>query len=134
VKFIRVQLKFPVPKVAPEGAREPHAINRSLWEARGEITKCFYGKKGAGPGGTFGAEMGLVAWASVNKKGEVTDAGIEKADESLTKAAGFTDCVMANVKGLSFGPAGDDVKIRFKFKLQTIDGAALPDFKPPKGS
>jgi hypothetical protein len=131
VLFLRVQVKFPVPKVVPVGAREPHAINRGLWESRSEIAKCYYGKKGSGPGGNFGEERGLVAALTVDKSGAVTDASIEKADDALKNAPGFTDCVLANVKGSSFGPAGDETKIRFKLKFQTLDGAGLPDFKAP---
>ncbi len=37
----KVRVRFPVPKVLPEGARDPHIINRTLWEVRSEIAKCY---------------------------------------------------------------------------------------------
>lgn len=121
-----VRVGFPVPKVVPVDARDPHVINRTLWEVRKEIAKCFY----KGPGKEAGAEMSLVAFLEINKKGEVTKSGVEKADEPLTKA-GVPECILENVKGLPFPAAGDDTKIRFKLKLQTEDGGTSP---APAGS
>jgi hypothetical protein len=127
VKIYRVAIRFPVPKVQPPDARDVHATNRLLWEVRKEMAKCFY----KGPGKDPGAELSMVGWLAVNKKGEVTGSGVEKSDAALKAAGGFEDCIMENVKGLAFSAAGDDVKIRFKLKLQTLDVTGSTDVKAP---
>lgn len=126
-RYLRVIVRFPVPKVTPEGAREPHVINEILWKVRKDIAQCFY----KGPGKDLIDEHVMIASLDVSKKGVVTGGGIESADDLLKADAGFVDCVMANVKGLEFVPAGDDVKIRFKLKLKTIDATSVKDFTPP---
>lgn len=126
-KLYRVAIRYPVPKVQPPDARDVHAINRLLWDVRKEMAKCFY----KGPGKEPGSEMAMVGWLAVNKKGEVTGSGVEKSDAGLKAAGGFEDCILENVKGLAFAAAGDDVKIRFKLKLQTTDVTGATDFKAP---
>ncbi len=120
-KILRVAVRFPVPKVSPDGARDPHVVNRLLWDIRNEIAKCYY----KGPGKEAGEEHSMIGFLQVNKKGEVTANGVEKADDALTKT-GTDACIMANVSGIAMSGAGDDVKIRFKLKMQTNDvtGAA----------
>lgn len=125
-KKLRVTVRFPVPKVEPKDAREPHVVNRVLWEVRKQIALCWY----KGGGKTPGDELTMVAFLKVNKKGEIVDSGIEKSDEQLQKN-GVDACILENVKGLSFTPAGDDTKIRFKLRIQTLDGSTLPDFTEP---
>lgn len=127
-RVFRVAVRFPVPKVIPDGARDPHAINRLLWDVRKEIAKCYY----KGPGKEPGAELSLVGFVQVNKKGEITGSGIEKSDDALKKT-GADECIMENVKGLVFSPSGDDTKIRFKLKLQTSEATGQSDVKaqPP---
>jgi hypothetical protein len=122
---LRVMVRFPVPKVTPAAARDVHTVNRVLWDTRKEIAKCFY----KGPGKDPGAEMSMVGWLDVKKSGEITGGGVESIDDGLKSTAGFDECVMANAKGLVFGPAGDDTKVRFKLKFQTVDASTLPDFK-----
>ncbi len=128
-KVLRIVVRFPVPKVTPEGAREPHVINQLLWKVRKEIAQCFY----KGPGKDVVDEQSMIGFLDVSKKGEVKAGGIESADDKLKGDAGFGECVMANVKGLDFVPAGDDVKIRFKLKLSTIDATGRADVKAPEG-
>ena len=131
-KNYRIAVRFPVPKVMPEGARDVHTINRLLWEVRKEIAKCYY----KGPGKDPGEELAMIGWLTVDKAGEITGGGVEKADEPMQKSPGFTDCVIENVKGLAFSPAGDDTKIRFKLKMQTLDVTGQPGVKtsePPPG-
>jgi len=124
-KVLRVFVRFPVPKVEPNGARDPHVANRLLWDIRAEIAKCYY----KGPGKEPGEEQSMVGWMSVNKAGDVTDAGVEKSDEAMKKT-GADECIISNVKGsLKFSPAGDDTKIRFKLKLQTTDVTGAADAK-----
>jgi len=124
-KVFRVFVRFPVPKVEPKDARDPHVVNRELWDLRGEIAKCYY----KGPGKEPGEEQSMVGWLAVSKKGEVTDGGVEKSDEPMKKS-GADECIMSNVKGsLKFAAAGDDTKIRFKLKLQTTDVTGAPDAK-----
>jgi len=120
-QVFKVRVGFPVPKVIPAEARDVHVINRTFWEVRKEIAKCYY----KGPGKEAGPERTMVAFLNVNKKGEVTGAGVEAADEALKKA-GVTECILENIKGLPFPAAGDDTKIRFKLKLQTEDGGTAP--------
>ena len=126
-RYLRVIVRFPVPKVTPEGAREPHVVNQLVWKVRKEIAQCFY----KGPGKDLIDEHVMIASLDVSKKGVVTGGALESADDPIKADAGFVDCVMANVKGLEFVPAGDDVKIRFKLKLKTIDAAGQKDFTPP---
>ena len=126
IKKLRVIVRFPVPKVQPPDARDPHTVNRLLWEARAQIAACFY--KGAGK--EAGNELTMVGFLQVDKKGDVTAAGIETTDPALKQGA-VDECIIENVKGLAFIAAGDDTKIRFKLKLQTIDGEGLADFKDP---
>jgi hypothetical protein len=124
-KVFRVFVRFPVPKVEPKDARDPHAVNRLLWDQRAEIAKCYY----KGPGKEPGEEQAMVGWLAVNKAGDITDGGVEKSDEPMKKT-GADDCVMSNVKGsLKFSAAGDDTKIRFKLKLQTKDVTGAADAK-----
>ncbi len=127
-KQLRVIVRYPLPKVAPDGAREPHVVNKILWGLRKEIAQCFY----KGPGKEPTSELSMIGFLDVSKKGEITASGIESADEPLKGDAAFGDCVMANVKGLEFVPAGDDVKIRFKLRLQTIDATGTVDFTAPE--
>ena len=124
IKKLRVVVRFPVPKVTPKDAREPHVVNRLLWEVRAQMAACFY--KGAGKEPT--PELTMVGVIDLNNKGEITSAVVEKADEGLKKGA-VDECILENVKGLAFAAAGDATKIRFKLKLQTVDGSALPDFE-----
>jgi hypothetical protein len=126
-KILRVVVRFPVPKVEPSGAREPHVINQLIWKVRKEIAQCFY----KGPGKDVVDEQTMIGTLSIAKKGEVKDAGVESASDALKSDPGFLDCVTANVKGLDFIPAGDDVKIRYKLKLKTIDATGMPDVKAP---
>jgi hypothetical protein len=126
-RYLRVIVRFPVPKVTPEGAREPHVINEILWKVRKDLAQCFY----KGPGKDLIDEHVMIASLDVSKKGVVTGGALESADDLIKADAGFVDCVMANVKGLEFVPAGDDVKIRFKLKLKTIDATSVKDFTPP---
>lgn len=129
-KNYRIAVRFPVPKVAPDGARDVHTINRLLWDVRKEIAKCYY----KGPGKEPGDETSMIGWLTVNKAGEITGGGVEKADEAMQSSPGFTDCVIENVKGLAFSPAGDDTKIRFKLKMQTLDvtgQAGVKTAEPP---
>jgi hypothetical protein len=126
-RYLRVIVRFPVPKVTPDGAREPHVINEILWKVRKDIAQCFY----KGPGKDLIDEHVMIGSLDVSKKGVVTGGGLESADDPIKADAGFVDCVMANVKGLEFVPAGDDVKIRFKLKLKTIDATSVKDFTPP---
>lgn len=126
-KILRVVVRFPVPKVEPAGAREPHVINQLIWKLRKEIAQCFY----KGPGKDVVDEQTMIGTLSVSKKGEVKDAGVESASDALKADPGFLDCVTANVKGLDFVPAGDDVKIRYKLKLKTIDATGMADVKAP---
>lgn len=124
-KVLRVFVRFPVPKVEPKDARDPHVVNRLLWDIRAEIAKCYY----KGPGKEPGEEQSMVGWMSVNKAGDVTEAGIEKSDEAMKKT-GADECVISNVKGsLKFSAAGDDTKIRFKLKMQTTDVTGAADAK-----
>jgi hypothetical protein len=129
-KIYRIAVRFPVPKVEPNGARDVHTINRLLWEVRKEIAKCYY----KGPGREPGVETSMIAWLKLSKGGEINGSGVEKSDDVLAKSGGFQECVMENVKGLAFGPAGDDTKVRFKLKLQTIEATGAVDAKTaPKG-
>lgn len=123
-KILRVAVRFPVPKVIPDNARDPHVVNRLLWDIRKEIAKCYY----KGPGKDAGAEMSMVGWLQVNKAGEIKDGGVEKSDEEVKKS-GADECIMANVKGMAFSAAGDDTKIRFKLKLQTSEATGAADAK-----
>lgn len=123
-KIYRVAVRFPVPKVIPDNARDPHVVNRLLWDIRKEIAKCHY----KGPGKDPGAEMSMVAFLTVNKQGEVTGSGVEKSDDEIKKS-GADECIMANVKGMAFSAAGDDTKIRFKLKLQTTEATGAADAK-----
>ncbi len=65
----------------------------------------------------------MVAFLVITSKGEVTKYGVELADEALKKA-GVPECILENVKGLPYPPAGDDTKVRFKLKMQTEAGPA----------
>jgi hypothetical protein len=123
-KILRVAVRFPVPKVAPDNARDPHVINRLLWDIRKEIAKCYY----KGPGKDAGAELSMVGWLQVNKAGEITSSGVEKSDDEIKKS-GADECIMANVKGIALSAAGDDTKIRFKLKLQTSEATGAADAK-----
>jgi hypothetical protein len=105
-------------------------VNRVLWDARQQFALCFY--KGAGKDPT--EEMSMVGNLDVNKKGEVTAGAVESADPKLKGTGAVDECILENAKGLTFIPAGDDVKIRFKLKLQTVDGTNLPDFDDGKKS
>jgi hypothetical protein len=125
VNKLRVVVRFAVPKVQPPTARDPHTVNRVLWAIRTQIASCFY----KGSGKTATEELSMVGWLTVNQKGEVTGGGVEKSDEPLKKGA-VDECIMENAKGLAFIAAGDDVKVRFKLKLQTLDATNLTDFKP----
>jgi len=124
IKKRRVRVVFPVPKVEPKDQRDPHVVNRLLWEVRKQIASCFY--KGTKREPTD--EMTMVGFLDINSKGEITNAGTEKADEALKKV-GVDDCIMENIKGLAFAAAGSDTKVRFKLKLQSLDGATLKDFE-----
>jgi len=124
IKKRRVRVVFPVPKVEPKDARDPHVVNRILWDARKQMAACFY--KGMKREPTD--EMSMVGFLELNKKGELKNAGVEKSDEKM-KPGGIDDCIVENVKGLAFPAAGDDTKIRFKLKLQIVDGTALQDFE-----
>lgn len=123
-KILRVAVRFPVPKVIPDNARDPHVVNRLLWDIRKEIAKCYY----KGPGKDPGTELAMVGWLTVNTKGEVTGGGIEKADDDVKKT-GADECILANVKGMAFSAAGDDTKIRFKLKMQTSEATGAADAK-----
>lgn len=123
-KIYRVAVRFPVPKVQPENARDPHTVNRLLWDIRKEIAKCYY----KGPGKDPGAELSMVGWMRVSEKGDITETGIEKADDALKKT-GADQCILENVKGLAFSAAGDGCKIRFKLKLQTSEATGAADAK-----
>jgi hypothetical protein len=123
-KILRVAVRFPVPKIIPENGRDPHVVNRLLWDIRKEIAKCYY----KGPGKDPGAEMSMIGWLSVTKAGEISGGGVEKSDDEVKKS-GADECIMANVKGMAFGPAGDDTKIRFKLKLQTNEATGAADAK-----
>ena len=126
-KVYRVSIRFPVPKVQPPAARDVHTVNRLLWDVRKEMAKCFY----KGPGKEPGAELSMIGFLKVSKTGDVTGSGVEKSDAALKSAGGFEECVMENVKGLVFKPAGDDAKIRFKLKMQTQDVTGGADVKAP---
>lgn len=126
-RVFRVFVRFPVPKVMPKDARDPHAINRLIWDVRGEIAKCYY----KGPGREAGEELSLVAFLEVDKAGVVKNGGIEKSDEALKKS-GADECILENIKGMAFTAAGDDTKIRFKLKLQTAEVTGQADVKPAK--
>lgn len=128
IKKYRVIVRFPVPKVQPPTARDPHSVNRAIWEARKQIAACFY----KGPGREPGAEMSMIGYLMIAKAGAVTDAGVESADDALHATGAVDECIMENLKGLTLIAAGDDVKVRFKLKLQTIDGEGLADFKEPE--
>ena len=73
-------------------------------------------------------EMTMVGFLDLDNKGEIKNSGTEKSDEAVKKAA-IDECIMENVKGLAFAAAGDATKIRFKLKLQILDGATLQDFE-----
>ena len=124
IKKRRVRVVFPVPKVEPKDARDPHVVNRLLWEVRKQMAACFY--KGMKREPT--EEMTMVGFLELDKKGEIKNAGVEKSDEAFKKP-GIDECIVENVKGLAFAAAGDDTKIRFKLKLQILDGATLQDFE-----
>lgn len=126
-RVFRVFVRFPVPKVTPKDARDPHAVNRLIWDVRSEIGKCFY----KGPGREPGEEMSMVGFLDVSKTGEVKGGGIEKSDEALKKS-GADECILENVKGMAFSAAGDDTKVRFKLKLQTTEVTGQADVKPAK--
>lgn len=123
-KKIRVIVRFPIPKVEPKGAREPHTLNRVIWDARQQIALCFY--KGTGKEPT--EEMSMVGFVKLGKDGKVLESGVETSDPKLKAPGSVDECIMENVKGLTFLPAGDESKVRFKLKLQTVDGSSLPDF------
>jgi hypothetical protein len=127
-KKIRVIVRFPIPKVEPKGAREPHTMNRVIWDARQQIALCFY--KGTGKEPT--EEMSMVGFVKLGKDGKVLDSGVESSDPKLKAPGNVDECIMENVKGLTFLPAGDESKVRFKLKLQTVDGSSLPDFVESK--
>jgi hypothetical protein len=126
-RVLRVAVRFPVPKVLPKDARDPHVVNRLLWDVRSDLAKCFY----KGPGREPGDEMTMVAALDVAKGGEIQGASVESADERLKKS-GADQCILENVKGLKLAAAGDDAKVRFKLKLQTTDVTGQPDAKPSK--
>ena len=123
-KKIRVIVRFPIPKVEPKGSREPHTLNRVIWDARQQIALCFY--KGTGKEPT--EEMQMVGFVKLGKDGKVLESGVESSDPKLKAPGSVDECVMENVKGLTFLPAGDESKVRFKLKLQTVDGSGLADF------
>jgi len=123
-KIYRIAVRFPVPKVFPENARDPHVVNRLLWDVRKEIAKCWYKGGGKEPG----EEISMIGWMNVSKEGKVTESGVERADESLKKS-GASDCIMENVKEMVFSAAGDETKVRFKLKLQTMDVTGKADAK-----
>ncbi len=125
-KKLRVIVRFPVPKVEPKDAREPHVVNRVLWEVRKQMALCWY----KGGGKTPSEELTMVGFLKLDKKGGLVDSGIEKSDEKLSKN-GVDACILENVKGLTFTPAGDETKIRFKLRIQTLDGSTLADFTEP---
>ena len=124
IKKRRVRVVFPVPKVEPKDARDPHVVNRQLWEVRKQMAACFY--KGMKREPTD--ELTMVGFISLNKKGELKESGVEKSDEPVKKAE-IDACILENVKGLAFAAAGDETTIRFKLKLQIVDGASLQDFE-----
>lgn len=126
-RVFRIFVRFPVPKVTPKDARDPHAINRLLWDVRSEIAKCYY----KGPGKEGGEEMSMVGFLDVDKNGDVKGGGVEKSDEAMKKT-GADECILENVKGMKLSTAGDDTKIRFKLKLQTTEVTGQPDVKPAK--
>jgi hypothetical protein len=70
----------------------------------------------------------MVGALDLDNKGEIKNAAVEKSDEKM-KGPGVDDCILENVKGLAFAAAGDATKIRFKLKLQILDGATLQDFE-----
>jgi hypothetical protein len=124
IKKRRVRVVFPVPKVEPKDARDPHVVNRLLWDVRKQIAACFY--KGMKREPTD--ELSMVGEIDLSNKGEVKAAVVEKSDDKM-KGPGVDDCVLENVKGLAFPAAGSDTKVRFKLKLQILDGATLQDFE-----
>lgn len=126
-RVFRIFVRFPVPKVTPKDARDPHAINRLLWDVRSEIAKCYY----KGPGKEAGEEMSMVGFLDVDKNGDIKNAGVEKSDEAMKKS-GADECILENVKGLKLSAAGDDTKIRFKLKLQSTEVTGQPDVKTAK--
>jgi len=126
-RVFRIFVRFPVPKVMPKDARDPHAINRLLWDVRSEIAKCYY----KGPGKEPGEEQSLVGFLQVDKAGDVKGAGIERADEPLKKT-GADECILENIKGMKLSAAGDDTKIRFKIKLQSTEVTGQADVKTAK--
>lgn len=123
-RIFRIAVRYPVPKVFPEGARDPHVVNRLLWDVRKEIAKCWYKGGGKEPG----EETSMIGWMNVGKDGKIISSGVEKAGDPLTKT-GAADCIMENVKDMAFSAAGDDTKIRFKLKLQTMDVTGKADAK-----
>jgi hypothetical protein len=123
-RIFRIAVRFPVPKVFPEAARDPHVVNRLLWDVRKEIAKCWYKGGGKEPG----AETTMIGWMNVSKEGKITASGVERADEPIAKT-GAGECIMENVKDMAFSAAGDDTKVRFKLKLQTMDVTGKADAK-----
>jgi hypothetical protein len=122
-RVLRLWIRYAVPKVTPAGAREPHVVNRVLWEARKDLLKCYYAATDKQPS----AEAPLIGWLAISKKGTVDDAGIESQGDVLEASKSFDECVLANLKGLSFPAAGDDVKARFRLKFEAADWTGKPD-------
>lgn len=124
IKKRRVRVVFPVPKIEPKDARDPHVVNRLLWEVRKQMAACFYRGMKREPTD----ELQMVGFLDLSKKGELKNSGVEKSDEKM-KPGGVDECIVENVKGVAFPAASDDTKIRFKLKMQILDGATLPDFE-----
>lgn len=122
-RVLRLTIRYAVPKVTPAGAREPHVINRVLWEARKDVLKCYYPATGKQPS----PESALVGWLAISKTGGVTDAGIESQGDVLSASKSFDECLLANLKGLTFTAAGDDVKVRFRLRFEAADWTGKAD-------
>lgn len=124
-KVFRLIVRFETPDVEPERARDAYIVNRTLWQARKEITQCFYQA-------SHRQIMGEKTWAAsidINTKGSVTKTNVETANEWLSKMPELSECIFGSVKKLSFQEAQRDSKVRFRLKLNMIDATGRSDIK-----